>query len=246
MCTVVILRRPEHAWPVLLAANRDEMADRPWLPPGRHWPDQPWARAGLDQLANGSWMGVNDTGVVAAILNRMGTLGPQAGKRSRGELVLEALDHHDAVDAAEALQALDGRSYRPFNMVIADNRDAFWLRADGSAAVRAFPIPAGLHMISALDLDDPASARIARYAPRFAAAAVPQPDQNDWTGWISLLADGGDGALDEESPAMCFRRPNGFGTVSSTLLALPAMGRDCPPHWLFSSQPPGADTFMHL
>ena len=30
--------------------------------------------------------------------------------RSRGEIVLEALDHADAVDAAEALTSLDGRS----------------------------------------------------------------------------------------------------------------------------------------
>ena len=34
MCTLVILRRPGHDWPLILAANRDEMLDRPWqLPP---------------------------------------------------------------------------------------------------------------------------------------------------------------------------------------------------------------------
>ncbi|MGY9055065.1 MAG: NRDE family protein, partial [Alphaproteobacteria bacterium] len=36
MCTVVILRRPGHAWPLLMAANRDEMRGRAWSPPGRH------------------------------------------------------------------------------------------------------------------------------------------------------------------------------------------------------------------
>ena len=36
MCTLVILRRPEHRWPVLIAANRDEMIERPWQAPGRH------------------------------------------------------------------------------------------------------------------------------------------------------------------------------------------------------------------
>ena len=84
MCTLVILRRPEHRWPVLIGANRDEMIDRPWDPPGRHWPDRPEVVAGLDRLAGGSWLGVNDWGVAAAILNRHGSLGPAPGQRSRG------------------------------------------------------------------------------------------------------------------------------------------------------------------
>ena len=40
MCTLVILRRPGHDWPLVLAANRDEMTGRPWRAPDRHWPDQ--------------------------------------------------------------------------------------------------------------------------------------------------------------------------------------------------------------
>jgi len=48
MCTLVILRRPEHDWPVVIGANRDEMTDRPALPPGRHWPDRAEVVAGLD------------------------------------------------------------------------------------------------------------------------------------------------------------------------------------------------------
>ena len=88
--------------------------------------------AGLDVQAGGSWLGVNDDGVVAAVLNRVGRLGPAAGKRSRGELVLEALDHADAAAAAaQALGDLDPDAYRPFNLVIADSRDAFWLRHAG-------------------------------------------------------------------------------------------------------------------
>src|SRR6185437_12070711 len=123
MCTLVLLRRPGHAWPVVIGANRDEMIDRPALPPGRHWPDRPEVIAGKDLLAGGSWLGLNDWGVAAAILNRHGSLGPAPGQRSRGELVLEALDHADAVAAADALSGLAPDSYRAFNLVIADNRD---------------------------------------------------------------------------------------------------------------------------
>src|SRR5215470_18040378 len=102
MCSIVILRRPGTDWPVILGANRDEMRLRPWTPPGRLWSDRPQVVAGLDLLAGGTWMGINDDGVVAAILNRMNSLGPLPGARSRGELVLEALDHADAWSAASA------------------------------------------------------------------------------------------------------------------------------------------------
>ena len=69
MCTLVILRRPDHRWPLLLAANRDEMAARPWLPPARHWPERPNVIAGLDLLGGGSWFGLNDHGVAAGVMN---------------------------------------------------------------------------------------------------------------------------------------------------------------------------------
>ncbi|MGE5514325.1 MAG: NRDE family protein [Bacteroidota bacterium] len=234
MCTLVILRRPNAQWPVLIAANRDEMAGRPWKKPGRHWLDRPDTIAGLDELAGGSWLGMNRFGVVAAILNRVGTLGPLAGKRSRGELVLDALDHADAVDAAHALADLDGRAYRPFNMLLADNRDAFWVRADGGARPQVHPIPEGLHMLTAQELDDPASPRIAAYLPRFRAATPPQPESERWTEWAALLADGGGGPDGEEAAAMCFLRDGGFGTVSASLIALPAIGVETPPHWRFA------------
>ena len=106
MCTLVMLRRPGHPWPLLLAANRDEMHDRPSAPPARHWEDRPDVVAGLDLLGGGSWLGINDHGLVAAVMNREGSLGPAEGKRSRGELVLEALDHAEAGEAARALADL--------------------------------------------------------------------------------------------------------------------------------------------
>src|SRR6185437_12671664 len=186
MCTLILLRRPGHDWPVVLAANRDEMIDRPARAPARHWPDRPEVVAGLDELAGGSWLGLNDHGVIAGILNRFGTLGPAPGQRSRGELVLEALDHADARDAAAALAALDPRAYRSFNLIIADNRDAFWLRhADptGTTPITVQDLKPGLAMIAAGDLDDPETPRLRRFRPRFAAAAAPDPGSRDWQAW---------------------------------------------------------------
>lgn len=225
MCTVVFLRRPGHGWPLVLAANRDEMRDRPWQPPARHWPDRDVV-AGRDALAGGTWLGLNDSGVVAGVLNRPGTLGPAAGLRSRGELPLEALDHADAAAAAAALAALDPRAWRPFNLFVADARDAFWIRAlgpAGPAKVDVFEIPEGLSMLTAFDLNDAdGSARVRFHLPRFRAAPPPDPGRGDWSAWEALLAsrehEPGFGA----QAAMNIVTATGFGTVSSSLIALPA------------------------
>jgi uncharacterized protein with NRDE domain len=225
-----MLRRPGHDWPLIVGANRDEMIARPWQPPARHWPDRPEMLAGRDELAGGSWLGINDFGVVAGVLNRTGSLGPAPGQRSRGELVLEALDHADARAAAEALAALEPKAYRTFNLIVADNRDAYWLRhADpsGTMPIALAPVAAGLSMIAAGDLDDHAETpRLRRYRPRFAAAAPPDPDRGDWSDWERLLLDEGTGAQDESARAMRFLTASGFGTVSSALIAMPSPERN--------------------
>lgn len=271
MCSLVILRRPGHAWPVLIGANRDELVERPWRPPGRHWPDRPETVAGLDELAGGSWFGVNDHGVVAAILNRVGSLGPAQDKRSRGELVLEALEHAEATAAAAALAELDPAAYRPFNLVIADAEAAFWLRhaetpgrfawrdragqarifdvqqapqlvssSAAAAAILCQPIPAGLAMVTAHDLNDPSAPRIRHFRPRFEAAPPPDPASNDWQSWIELLA-ARQGATTAPEDAMTIVTERGFGTVCSQLAALPAFG---PPRCLFAAGRPGEAPFL--
>jgi hypothetical protein len=271
MCTVVLLRRPGAPWPLLLAANRDEHKSRPWRAPGRHWPDRPDVVAGLDELARGSWLGVNDDGVGAAILNRTGTLGPAAGKRSRGELVLEALDHADAAAAAAALADLDPAAYRPFNLIVADHRDAFWLRhagalptfayrtrsgdmrmvepiqlpgaelpqRDAGAAIDCERIPDGLSMLTARELNDPASERIRDYLGRFREAALPDPERGDWDAWIDLLGDRA-GAEGDPRNAMTIVTEGDYGTVCSSLVALPAAGL---PRMWFAAGLPGEARF---
>lgn len=246
MCTLIILRRAGAEWPVIIAANRDEMVDRAWSSPAEHWPDRPGVVAGKDNLAGGSWLGVNRTGVAAAILNRQGTLGPAPGLRSRGELVLEALDHADADSAAKALGALEARAYRAFNMVVADNRDAFWIRSLGGAnPVRVEPIPAGLSMLTAQELNDANSGRIRFFQPQFAKAAAPDPTRGDWSAWEKLLASrehepdaGPHGSMTIVTSENAGAR-TGYGTMSSSLIALAAPGHTPPTvMWRFAAGAP--------
>ena len=212
MCTVILLLRPGHAWPVLIAANRDEMLDRPWDSPGAYWPGQPDVVAGRDRLGGGTWMAVRG-GMVAAVLNRPGSLGPAPGKQSRGGLPLLAVQHGSAAAAASAVTALDGGGYRSFILVVAD--------------------------VTSHDPNDPESPRAQAQLPRFAAAAVPDPAMGDWIAWQALLAD----RSGQRGAALNVPPQEGFGTVCSSMLGVPAAG---PAVWLFAAGPPDQAAFEQV
>jgi hypothetical protein len=239
MCTVILLRRPDHSWPLILGANRDERLDRAWDAPAAHWPEHPGLVGGRDRTGGGTWMAARG-GVVAAVLNRPGSLGPAPGKRSRGELPLIALAGSSAAAAAEAVAALDGGAWRPFNMVIADARAAFFLRGLGQGRPEAAALGTGVSMVTAHEPNDTASPRIARHLPRFRAAPAPDPARGDWAGWEALLADDGFG---EEGLGGALNVPpvGGFGTVCSSLLALDATGGL---GWRFSPGRPAPGGFV--
>ncbi len=170
-------------------------------------------------------MGLNDFGVVAVVMNREGTLGPDPVKRSRGELVLKALESPQATTAVGALARLPADSYRPFNLFVGDWRNAYWLRNRGapeSAAIEVLEVDSGLHLLSARELDDVSHPRTRIYLPRFRDAATPDPDTGDWTDWARLLGSRLYPQDLDSRAAMNFDLPTGFGTVSGSLIALPA------------------------
>lgn len=247
MCTVVLLRRPGHAWPLLLAANRDERVDRDWDMPARHWPDRAEIIAGRDREAGGTWLGMNDHGVVAAVLNRSGSLGPAAGKRSRGELPLDALDCEDAASAAAVLAELDAGAYRSFNLVIADWEEAYWVKGEGQGPVEVAPAPDGVSVLTAHDLNDvAASPRARHYLPAFEDASPPDPERDDWRTWERLLAsrEMAPGQSDANA-AIHVETDWGFGTVSSSLIALPGppAGEDARACWRFARAWPAREAY---
>ncbi len=200
----------------------------------------------MDVLAGGAWLGLNDFGLIAGVLNRRGSLGPHPDKRSRGELPLEALDHAEAVEAAKALAQIEPASYRPFNLVIADRGHAFCLRSvegDGKKSnhhgVEIKEIPPGLSMVTAYDMNDLDCPRIRMYLPQFKALDPPEPAKGDFSSWQTLmksrLSDAGAGP----EGAMNVVTENGFCTVSSSFIALQDTKRaDSKPIWLHTSANP--------
>jgi hypothetical protein len=236
VCTFILLHRPGAPWPLLAAANRDEMLARPWRPPAAHWPDQPDVIGGMDTLAGGTWLAVNRAGVVAAVLNRTGSLGPQAGKNSRGDLPLVALRHASAAQAAAALAGQSAADYRSFNLVLADPTEAWFVRGLGAGLIEATRLPAGLTMTTASDPNDPTHPRVARHLPLFAAAAPPNPP--DWGMWPTLLAN----SAGPFETALNVPDTNGFGTASSALLAVAPTRRQ----FLFAEGAPGTAPFTKV
>ena len=70
MCTLIVLHRCFADAELLVAANRDEYLDRPAeLPALRVWNGRT-VLAPRDARAGGTWLGMNDAGLFAALTNR--------------------------------------------------------------------------------------------------------------------------------------------------------------------------------
>jgi len=110
VCTLILAHHVFDEAPVFLASNRDESLDRPASGP------RVWERFGTrfvaprDEQEGGTWLGINEWGVLAAITNRFGN--PRDGsRRSRGRLVLEALGERYAKVAADGISAMDASHF---------------------------------------------------------------------------------------------------------------------------------------
>jgi uncharacterized protein with NRDE domain len=228
MCSIILNITPDG---VFIGANRDEMVNRPWSPPGAYWPDLPGVVAGRDETAGGTWLGMNGRGVVTAVLNRHGSLGPAPGKRSRGELPLIALAQTTTADGAAAIAALDAGTYRSFNLVTADAGGAYFCAGLEAGRPEVTKLNAGVWMITSGEPNDTRLARIARHLPKFQDAT--------WGHWPGLLGD----ASGPWESALNIPPRGGFGTVCSSVLALPKAG---PASWLFAAGRPDAAEFRDV
>ena len=152
MCLVVVLYRVIAGAPVLIAANREERFDRPALPP-RVFRGPPRYTCGIDQQAGGTWLGVNQYGVVVAVTNREKT-GIAAAPRSRGLLCLDLLSCKSARDASQrAADDLTTGSYAGANFLCIDAEHASVIY--GGREIEVIEMPPGLHLLTNGNLDDP-------------------------------------------------------------------------------------------
>jgi len=105
--------------------NRDERRTRPQAePPVRTEVEGVAYLAPTDREAGGTWLTVNEHGVVHALLNAYG-LGrgwesPAAGRRSRGQLVRDLAMSSGVVETLEHLERADLSVYPPFTIAAFD------------------------------------------------------------------------------------------------------------------------------
>ncbi len=153
MCTLIAIHRHVPGAPLVVAANRDEFLDRPATGPDfTTHANGTRILAPRDLQAGGTWLGLNQHGVFAALTNRP-TETPDTTRRSRGLLVMDALGYEGADKAAAAFEALRPEQYNPFNLFIADGSDAYTIVCYGGT-VRVSALEPGAHVIGNAEPND--------------------------------------------------------------------------------------------
>ena len=124
MCTVTL---HIDADVLLVTMNRDEYRDRALEMPPARFRGEPggvaWAGP-LDGRSRGTWIGVNERGVVACLLNRYqarpGAAAASVEPPSRGGIVPRCLERGEARGCVEWLaNGFDPSSYDPFTLLVA-------------------------------------------------------------------------------------------------------------------------------
>ncbi len=210
MCLLALFFRVVDDAPVVVGANREEAYNRGGEPP-RILEGSCRIVAGLDPKAGGTWLGVNQYGVLVAVTNRP-KLEPPPQPRSRGQLARDLL----VCPTATAAAALAGRElgenrYAGCNVLCADRDAAFVLH--GGDWLRVRPLPPGLHVLTSNDVNDGSDRRLGHalwwlserhyYRAEHCIAALKE-----------VCGQTGNG-----DPPICFRLKH-RGTVSSSIVVL--------------------------
>ena len=206
MCLIAIAYRVHPAYPLIIAANRDEFFDRPTAPLD-FWPDHPDILAGRDLKNRGTWLGVNTKGKVAAVTNyREPDAKPDTGI-SRGQLVSDFLAGD--TPAETYLETIKGQkdAYSGFNLIAGTTDRLLWYSNRGGVITMIEP---GIHAVSNHLLDTPWPK--AEKIRQGMTAVVGAPGEIDPEDIFSLLAD--------TTPPPDERLPNtGIGTDWERILS---------------------------
>jgi uncharacterized protein with NRDE domain len=215
MCTLIVLHRPDPSVPLVIAANRDEYLDRPAAGPAVIESGGRRVLAPLDLRAGGTWLGVAETGVFAALTNRP-CPAPDPARRSRGLLVTEALAAPTAAEAAARLGSLSEGAYNPFNLFVADGLRAFVVVYEQGPIVTE--LAPGAHLIGNADPDDRSVPKVARLLEQ--TERVAEGPAEWWLEGLAAVCRSHEGDGGPLAPACV--HAGGYGTRSSTLLKLAA------------------------
>jgi len=220
MCVFSVVYRVFPDCPIFVLTNRDESTARPTLSPrrfdattphGAHW------FGGADQRAGGTWLGVNEHGLLAAVTNRKTTT-PPPNPRSRGLLCRDVLEQSSAESALDRVRGeLAAYEYAGFNLILLTFRSAFVL--EHADEPRIYALEPGVHTIGNGRLDAADDGRVQRCQKRV-EALVTAGHRRPWTNSIEPAE--AICRLHEEPgvPGICLHGVD-WGTVGSTIIGLP-------------------------
>ncbi|MFZ7128564.1 MAG: NRDE family protein [Desulfobacterales bacterium] len=229
MCLLLIAYRTHPDISLVLAANRDEFYDRPTFPMAR-WPDAPHVIAGRDGREGGTWLGVTESGRVAALTNLRDPSRLSEDARSRGELPADFLRGRDsAMTYLQRIRRNRGR-YNGFNLVVGDGESLLYYSNRQDAIV---PVAPGIHGLSNHLLNSPWPKVLAVKAA--AARLLNAGGAEDVGRWFDMLSDSsrppdlslpdtGVGLEWERILSAIFIRSDGYGTRSTSLVFFTSTG----------------------
>ncbi len=114
MCIALIANQAHPTCVLAIAANRDEFHARP-TEPAHWWPEG--VLAGRDEVAGGTWFGVQRSGRVALLTNYRDGAARDPAARSRGELVITALLNKRPPHRLLADMLADADAYQGFSLL---------------------------------------------------------------------------------------------------------------------------------
>lgn len=236
MCLILIAWQAHPAYPVVLAANRDEFQSRPAAP--AHWWREPQLLAGRDLAAGGTWLGVTEQGRFAVLTNYRDPSQQRADAPSRGGLVTQTLAA--AVSIEEQLRLLQSASgaYNGFNLLFGDARH---LAIYESVPARGRVLAPGVYGLSNHLLDTPWP-KVASAKAALAGALTQLPDREPLLQLLRDEAQADESQLPrtglsqewERLLSSAFIRAPGYGTRCSTILLIDARGRASFSEWTWN------------
>jgi uncharacterized protein with NRDE domain len=233
VCTIVTIAGVHPDFPLIVAANRDELYARPTGGPEA---GDAIVVSGRDLNAGGTWMGATRGGFFAALTNQRQAQGQLPGLRSRGEVIDRALALADRAAVRAWVGGLDARSYNGFNLIYGDagGLAVAYARHD-EGTVELADLPPGIHGLANDRIGSTEFLRAGR-AVELATPIARLPWAELQPALVALLADHQhpDG---QPLQAICTHTPV-YGTRSATIAAIGSAGLA---HYLVSTGPPCTD-----
>lgn len=227
MCLILLAHQAHAAFPLVVAANRDEWFRRPTAPAG-FWPDAPEVFAGRDLEQQGTWLGITRSGRFAALTNYRDLGNNRPDAPSRGALVSAFLRSRAA--PGEYLERLrhDAGRYNGFSLLAGDGATLCYF-SNREGEVRS--LGAGVYGLSNSLLDVPWP-KVQSGKSQLAAALDGCPNAATLLGILDDTQLAPDAALPSTGVGLDWERrlsslrivADGYGTRSSTALLVGADG----------------------